>query len=211
MRRMMSSTAGIGTVSISWRRGGLRVWIVTAVLWCVGVSSLVARADDICEATAVRDVPAIESPTSIIRKGGTDEAITQFRVNKTTGRTSYCSHGGYCYPTHVQVGDDLLLALKMTNCKPSSNAYDDDGSSAEIIYGVDVIRSLIPKDKMRREDVKNRLLQMGLCSACADNVAQYYTVQPKSQCAQLAQSALEGNPESTHKLLEGPEYCTWHY
>jgi hypothetical protein len=184
------------------------VFFLTAV-FSLGVG--IARADDICEATAVRDVPAIESPTSIIRKGGTDEAITQFRVNKKTGRTSYCSHGGYCYPTHVQVGDDLLLALKMTNCKPSAHAYNDDRGSDEIIYDVDVIRSVIPKDKMRREDVKNRLLDMGLCSACADNIAQYYTVQPKSQCAQLARSALEGNPESTRKLLDGPEYCTWHY
>ena len=172
----------------------------------------VARADDICEATALRDVPAIGVKNSFIRRGSKDEAITEFRVNKKTGRTSYCSHGGYCYPTHVQVGDNLLLALKMTNCKPSTEAYNEDGIEPdEIVYGVEVIRSVIPKDQMRREDVKNRLLEIGLCSACADNVAQYYTAEPKSQCAQLARSALEGNPESTRKLQEDPEYCTWHY
>ena len=177
---------------------------------CMG--TFPAFADDICEATALRDVAAIESPTSVIRKGGKDGAITQFRVNKRSGETSYCSHGGYCYPTHVRVGDDLLLALKMTNCKPSSKTYGTAFSDPDfLIYEVDVIRSRIPANAMRREDVKNRLLTMGLCSACADNVAQYYTAAPRSQCAELARSALEGNPEAARTLQEPPPYCTWQY
>ena len=190
------------------RRPSLAAALVAACcLW-----SSPSLADDICEATALRDVAAIESPGSIIHKGGKDEAITQFRVNKRTGETSYCSHGGYCYPTHVRVGDDLLLALKMTNCKPSAQAYAADSYEPDIVtYGVDVIRARIPADQMRREDVKNRLLNMGLCSACADNVAQYYTAAPKSQCAELARSALEGNPEAARTIQEMPAYCTWHY
>ena len=169
-------------------------------------------ADDICEATALRDVPAIGVPGSSIRKGGKEGSITQFRVNKRTGETSYCSHGGYCYPTHVSVGDDLLLALKMTNCKPSSQSYAANSYEPDLVtYGVDVIRSRIPPGDLRREDIKNRLLTMGLCSGCADNVAQYYTAAPKSQCAELARSALEGNPDSTRIMLEMPAYCTWKY
>ena len=183
---------------------------VLAVVSCLAIGE--AHADDICEAIALRDVPAIGVPSSFIRKGGKDDAITQFRVNIRTGRTSYCSHGGYCYPTHVQVGDDMLLALKMTNCKPSATAYERDGLEPdEVVYGLDVVRSRIPRDQMRREDVKNRMLSMGLCSACADNVAQFYTAAPKSQCAQLARSALEGNPESARALQESPPYCTWQY
>lgn len=46
-------------------------------------------------------MPAIGAANSFIRKGDKDEAITQFRVNTKTGRTSYCSHGGYCYPAHI--------------------------------------------------------------------------------------------------------------
>lgn len=196
--------------SVVHRSYPLRLFLALAAVFCFLVGG--ARADDICEATALRDVPAIGVANSFIRKGGKDEAITQFRVNLRTGRTSYCSHGGYCYPTHVQIGDDLLLALKMTNCKSSTKAYGPDASEPdEIVYEVEVIRSRVPRDQMRREDVKNRLLNMGLCSACADNVAQFYTVQPRSQCGELARSALEGNPESVHVLQEGPSFCTWHY
>jgi hypothetical protein len=186
--------------------------VITTLILASCVWAAPTKADDICEATALRDVPAIGSPGSFIRKGGKDEAITQFRVNKRTGETSYCSHGGNCYPTHVHVGDDLLLALKMTNCKPSSKPYSANNfEPEEIVYGLDVIRSRIPAGLMRREDVKNRLLNMGLCSACADNVAQYYTAAPKSQCAELARSALQGNPESTRVLQDSPAYCIWHY
>ena len=175
-----------------------------------GIHPHSAQADDICAARALRDVPAMEDPSSILHRGQTDEAITAFRVNGKTGETSYCSHGGYCYPTHVHVGDDLLLALKMTNCKPSAAAGATDSGEPDLItYGVDVIRSRIPSGQMRREDVKNRLLTMGLCSACADNVAQYYTAASKSRCAELARAALEGNPDAVAGLQGDPAYCTW--
>ena len=184
--------------------------MATFALYSIWTAS--SQADDICQAIAVRDVPAIEEPKSILRKGELDDAITEFRVNKRSGETSYCSHGGYCYPTHVHVGDDLLLALKMTNCRPSADAVPDDAFEPDLItYPVDVIRSRIPAAAMRREDVKNQMLAMGLCSACADNVAEYYTTAPTSKCADLARSALEGNPEAAEKISGMPDYCVYHY
>jgi len=60
-------------------------------------------------------------------------------------------------PGAYQFGDNLLLALRMSNCKPSTKAYGpDDFEPDEIAYGVDVIRSRIPSDQIRREDVNNR-------------------------------------------------------
>lgn len=52
---------------------------------------------------------------------------------------------------------------------------------------------------------------MGLCSACADNVAQWYTRQPTSRCGKLAKQALEGNPQAERLLAGFPDYCVWKY
>jgi hypothetical protein len=63
----------------------------------------------------------------------------------------------------------------------------------------------------RYDDLNKRFLELGLCSACADNVTQYYMKQPNSQCATLARSALEGNSSALQTLRDAPPYCTWHY
>ena len=58
---------------------------------------------------------------------------------------------------------------------------------------------------------KEKFLEMGACSACADNIAQYYTKKPDSPCGKLAKQALEGNPDAIKKLVAFPDYCTWQY
>jgi hypothetical protein len=171
--------------------------------------SVAAQAADICTAVALRDVPAIEDSSSILKKGRLDTAITQYRVNKRTGQTSFCSHGGYCYPIRIEVRGDLLEALKLTNCRVADRPPFDEGEYLD--YEVEPIRTKVPSAVLRYDDLDNELLEMGLCSACADNAAQYYLKQPNSRCAKLARSALEGNPEAAQALREFPSYCTWHY
>jgi hypothetical protein len=58
---------------------------------------------------------------------------------------------------------------------------------------------------------REKFESMGLCAACADNVAQYYTKKPNSPCGKLAKQALEGNPDAISKLVEFPDYCIWKY
>jgi hypothetical protein len=178
-----------------------------AALFWIGVDD--AHSADICEAVAVRDVPAVEDSSSVLKKGQIDDAITRYMVNKRTGLTFFCSHGGYCYPTRVEVAGDLLEALKLNNCRVLDKPDYDDGEN--IVYLVGPIRSKIPAARLRYDDLDNKFLEMGLCSACADNVVQYYIKQPKSQCATLARAALEGDPEALKTLREAPPYCTWHY
>lgn len=165
-------------------------------------------AADLCRAIALRDVPAIGNPTSILSRGGFDTAITGYYVNKKTGMASFCSHGGNCYPTHVTVGGRKVEALRLTNCKignPSPSPYDDPD---EISYDVDVIRSKNSPAELQYDDLDNRLLEMGLCSACASNVASLYLKNPNSRCGQLTRKALEGNPVALEKLKEFPDYCS---
>jgi hypothetical protein len=63
-----------------------------------------------------QDVRAIEAPQAIIKRGEYDGSITQYRVDKKTGETSFCSHGGYCFPTHVMQRGKKIEALRLTNC-----------------------------------------------------------------------------------------------
>ena len=184
--------------------------LIAILLGGCGISGQ-AKAADLCKALALRDVAALHNPTSILPKGDFDTAITQYRVNRNTKVTCFCSHGGYCYPTHVFVNGQRVQALKMTNCsigaaQPSNipGVVDD-----EIIYEVIVNRQQNSPQALRRDDVDNRLREMGLCSACASNVAAFYVNKPKSQCGQLARQALEGNPAAIQALQSDPSYC--HY
>jgi hypothetical protein len=70
-----------------------------------------------------------------------------------------------------------------------------------IIYEVDVIRSKVPSTRLMIDDLDNRLLEMGLCSACAGNVADVYFKKPGSLCAKTTKKALEGNPDALNQLI----------
>lgn len=168
-----------------------------------------ANAADICKAIALRDVAALDNPRSIIPKGDYDTAITGLHMNKVSGETSFCSHGGYCYPTHVTVRKKTVEALRLTNCSVDRSLSDDDGE--EITYQMSVSRSAVPVAQWRKDYLDNRFLQMGLCSACADNVAQYYLTQSSSPCAKLTKRALEGDPTALTQLQSNPQFCVYRY
>ena len=60
-------------------------------------------------------------------------------------------------------------------------------------------------------EVRQQLVRIGACSACADSVARYYVRQPASQCAELAKRALAGQSDAVKELLADPDYCKWRY
>ncbi len=96
----------------------------------------------------------------------------------------------------------------MTNCKIGKRVDED---KEEISYSVDVVRSKNAPHDLRLDDLDNKFLEMGLCSACADNVAEFYVKKPNSPCAKLAKRALEGDAIAIDKLKNAPHYCTWKY
>jgi hypothetical protein len=183
---------------------------IRALLLCCAVllSPSASPAADICKALALRDVGALESPTSVLERGSYDDAITQYRINKRTGVDSFCSHGGYCYPAHVRIDGQKVEALRLVNCQVGKQDGQEDD---EVIYSVDVTRSKNSPTVLRRDDLDNKILEMGLCNACADNVAQWYVQQPASRCAQLAKRALAGDAGAVNSLRAFPDYCQWRY
>jgi hypothetical protein len=172
---------------------------------CTTLGATPALAADICEAVALHDVPAIGNPAAILKAGEHDTAVTQYRVNKKTGETSFCSHGGSCYPITIIENGAKLVALRLTNCK--IGARDPFEDPDEILYNVGPIAAKNPPKALRIDDLDNKFLAMGLCSACASNVADLVVNQPGSRCADLGRRALLGNADAVKALKEFPDYC----
>lgn len=169
-----------------------------AIVFALISSTTTANAtDSICEAVALHATAKTKDFPYALKSGDTIDAVTQYRVNKKTGMASLCSHGGGCYPTG---------ALHLTNCiiDKRKSVYEDDD---ELYYGLDLIRSKVPPAVLRQNDIELKLLDLGLCNACADNAAAFYVKMPASRCAKLVLQALEGDPTAIQKLKEMPDYC----
>src|SRR6516225_2450600 len=205
IKRLMAPWGRIQGGAMNVCRSRLAVFLAAALTPIIICSNHVWSAD-LCKAIALRDVAAVEAPDSVLARGSYDDSVTQYRVNKQTGMTTFCSHGGYCYPTHVRVNGQKVEALRLVNCKIGSPNYEDKD---DVYYFVDVVRSKNTAAELRLDDLDNKFLEMGLCSACAGNVAMFYVKRPTSPCARLAKQALEGNPVATDKLRSFPDYCKW--
>ena len=182
----------------------IRAWSAVALAALISASSNDTLSADLCKAVALRDVAAVGSPDYILPRGAYDDAVTQYRVNRLTGMTTFCSHGGSCYPTQVYINGEKVEALRLVNCKVGAKV---DEIENEIYYDVQVVRSKNSPGALRLEDLDNKFLEMGLCSACAGTAAWVYVNKPTSHCAKLAKSALEGNPVAAEELRGFPDYC----
>jgi hypothetical protein len=146
-----------------------------------------------------------------------------------------CPDLDYHNPQHHEKMDELARRARLNNA--SWNRYHESVVSALCAgkrEGVDklVDQGFVPaseaeriaavldkayKSKRRSEvgrkygSSKNRFVEMGACSACADNIAQYYTRRPESRCGTLAQRALGGDAAAVEQLVEFPAYCRWNY
>jgi hypothetical protein len=90
----------------------------------------------------------------------------------------------------------------------------DQGSvKVKEVQSIAKVLGKIYKPKQRTEtgkrfgSAKEKFLQMGACSACADNIADYYANHPNSPCGKLAKKALEGHSDAIKKLVAFPDYC----
>jgi hypothetical protein len=159
---------------------------------------------DLCQATVLSDVQAVEAPASVLKRGSVYKAISQYNINKKTGTATMCSHGGLCYPAQIIEGGKEVETLRLTNCKIGKSDYQDDD---EIFYGLVLDRSKVAPGELRRMDIDDKLLQLGLCNACADNATELYLKTPASRCARLVKRVLEGNSQALNALKADPSYC----
>ncbi len=163
-------------------------------------------AADECKAIALGSVSSIENPSSVIHKGERMESISQY--NEKDGVSVFCAHGGYCFPRYVSVKGKKVEVLRLINCKIGKKRSDGDGG-----YSYELIpdrTKMSPKESLFN-DIEDILLDMGLCSACADNAARYYIEKPSSACATLVRAALGGNYRAKKALIQFPSYCNYRY
>ena len=83
------------TLPIDQGFGVLKVISAFAFSTCL-LASHAAWADDACTITALRDVAAVDSPTTAMRTGDQESSITGYQVDRGTRIASFCQHGGYC-------------------------------------------------------------------------------------------------------------------
>ena len=83
----------------------MRVFIAASSI----LASVIAAhaTDSICEAVAKYTTEKPKTSLMPLNAARSIDAVTQYNVNKKTGVTSLCSHGGGCYPAE---------ALRLTNC-----------------------------------------------------------------------------------------------
>ena len=113
--------------------------------------------------------------------------------------------------------ESVVGALCSGNTKEVDNLIDNGYVKAKEVQGIAKVLGKKYISKQRSETGKSygyskeKFMEMGACSACADNIAQYYTKKPDSSCGKLAKQALEGNPDAIRKLVQFPDYCQWKY
>jgi hypothetical protein len=162
-----------------------------------------AEAADSCTATALVNIPEAPMGNSAL-KGEQISAVTQY--TKSDGRWYYCSHGGGCYSAYVTVRGKAVKAIRLNNC--TVDFKHPDSSDGDVIYYTQIDRSRTAPLAFRLDDIDNRLLELGLCNACAGTAAYEYVHRPKSPCANLTRQALEGNPVAIRRLLADENVCT---
>jgi hypothetical protein len=76
-----------------------RAVVLGALLMLPGVAR---AADEHCMARIIADVPAEEAPEQMKSKSNKDFGpVTQIKVNKKTGKMTFCGHNTYCYNSNA--------------------------------------------------------------------------------------------------------------
>lgn len=174
-----------------------KIAVLAGLAWVS--TSVSAEAADLCRARVLRDIHPMEYDAETIRRGETVDAVTQFMRDHRTGRTFFCSHGGYCLPTYAMIGGRRVPAMRLLNCTVDmAHPYTD---AEETSYETVMDRRRNSAATMRLDEVDNRLLAIGMCSACAWNAAYTYTRRPNSPCGVLVRRALAGNSAARRRLV----------
>ena len=113
--------------------------------------------------------------------------------------------------------ESIVSDLCSGNTRDIDKIIDSGFVKPEEVQGIAKVlgKTYIPKQRSEAEKIygysREKFLEMGVCGACADNIAQYYTKNPDSPCGKLAKQALEGNHSAISELVAFPDYCKWEY
>jgi hypothetical protein len=111
-------------------------------------------------------------------------------------------------------------AVASAMCDGDSKTVNDLVDSGYLSYGeAKAMQDVIASDRRvqlstertaegrRFEEAWKGLRELGLCSACAADVAGFYAKQPASRCGVLAAKALDGDEPALEELESEPAFC----
>lgn len=168
---------------------------------------VIGYARDLCEVKVLHDVAAMESSDTILKAGKEKSGATEYLIRLDGTASYFCFRGDFCYPEHVLINGNKIKALELQHCKIQNEGKVDLSTKPEIMFGLNVIRSSISPELLRKSDVEDKLSEMGLCVGCSGNAAYNYVKKPGSYCAKLVLETLEGNQESLEMLKDGIPNC----
>lgn len=96
----------------------------------IAMLTAITGAESACRAVAQFATGVSKDFPYPLTKGQVIDNVTQFNVNRKTGVTTLCGHGGGCYPAH---------ALQLTNCRVDQSRpkfVDGDDASFGLIENV---------------------------------------------------------------------------
>jgi len=102
--------------------------------------------------------------------------------------------------------EDVVSALCSGNIKSVNQLIEAGSVKAEEAQAIAKVLGKTFKPRQQSEagksyaQAKSKFLEMGACSACADNIAQFYTKRPASTCGKLAKAALGGLLGTEHSI-----------
>lgn len=177
----------------------------TLIVWLMLFSSYSFAAMNPCEVEVMGSLQTEDDPDPYYKIGDTIKGITQYWFDVETQESVFCQKGGYCYPRYKNVDGNNIELLKLKQCVIGKAEINEHS----ILYSLIPDRSSIPSTVLKKHDVSNRLADIGIGLAIADNAAEYYIKKPESKCGLLTKQVLEGNKEAFNELSSGQKYCNW--
>ena len=95
-------TRATGRTVISLEMAAKLPWLLAMAVGLATFTPAASQAAPHCMTRILADVPAEEAPEQIKSKSNGDFGpVIQVKVNKTTGRMSYCAQNSYCYNSNA--------------------------------------------------------------------------------------------------------------
>jgi hypothetical protein len=157
-------------------------------------------ANESCQALVLRNVSSTEAG-SLHRTGQRLNDVTAYRINRRTFADEFCEHHGDCFPVHIVEAHRRVQTLKLLNCE--INKSDRSIGARYVVYGTELARTSLTPVEIRIRNLRDRLLSLGFCGRCSNELATEFIRRPQSQCSTLIGDALKGQQRAFYDLNRG--------
>jgi hypothetical protein len=163
-------------------------------------ASVRSLANESCQALVLRNVSSTEAG-SLRKTGQRLNDVTAYRINRRTFADEFCEHHGDCFPIHIVEAHRRVQTLKLLNCE--INKSDRSIGARYVVFGTELVRTSLSPVQLRIRNLRDRLLSLGFCGRCSNELATEFIRRPQSQCSTLIGDALKGQQSAFYDLNRG--------